>query len=158
MSWIDTVAANIGLAEYLEDRFKWPTLLAFLTQWVVMFAIGNPWWRRVHPAIDRPFCGARRGLRAGVAVLAIAVSPRATLASQSKCRSGVAAVGRRDVSERWWTHWSVSTSPDKGSFDYAADAWGFTYGAAGGIGASATAVERADRLGRQRRRLRDPLP
>ena len=57
MSWIDTVAANIGLAEYLEDRFKWPTLLAFLTQWVVMFAIGNPWWRRVHPAIDRPFCG-----------------------------------------------------------------------------------------------------
>jgi hypothetical protein len=68
------MVACIGLSIYLEDHFKWPTLLAFATTMAVMFAIGIPWWRWGYPAIERVLRRASQGaLRGGVAVLAIAV-------------------------------------------------------------------------------------
>jgi uncharacterized membrane protein YadS len=69
------MAACIGILAYLEDRLKWPTLLALATTFAVMFAIGIPWWRWAHSAIERALRRASNGaLRAGVAVLAIAVT------------------------------------------------------------------------------------
>jgi hypothetical protein len=69
------MTACIGLSIYLEDHFKWPTLLAFATTMAVMFAIGTPWWRWGYPAIERALRRASNGaLRAGVAMLAIAVT------------------------------------------------------------------------------------
>ena len=66
------MAACIGLSAYLEDRLKWPTLLALAAK---MFAIGIPWWRWAHPAIEGALRRASNGgLRAGVAVLMIAVT------------------------------------------------------------------------------------
>jgi hypothetical protein len=67
------MAACIGMSTYLEDRLKWPTLLAYATTLAVMFAISIPWWRWVYPAIERALLRASHGaLRSGV-VLAIAV-------------------------------------------------------------------------------------
>jgi hypothetical protein len=71
--WL-VIASGAGLSAYLEDRFRWPTLLAFATTMVVMFAICIPWWRWAYPAIERALVRAsHRALRAGV-VLAIAVT------------------------------------------------------------------------------------
>jgi hypothetical protein len=68
------IASGAGLSAYLEDRFEWPTLLAFATTMVLMFAICIPWWRWVYPAIECALQRASRGgLRAGVAVVTIAV-------------------------------------------------------------------------------------
>jgi hypothetical protein len=73
--WFAMTIAGIGLSIYLEDHFKWPTLLAIATTLAVTFAIGIPWWRWLYPAIERALLRASHGaLRAGVAVLAIAVT------------------------------------------------------------------------------------
>jgi hypothetical protein len=69
------MAACIGLSAYLEDRLKWPTLLALAATFAVMFALGFPWWRWVYPAIERTLLRASHGaLKAAVAMLAIAVT------------------------------------------------------------------------------------
>jgi hypothetical protein len=68
------MALGIGLLAYLEDRLKWPSLLAYATSLALIFAICIPWWARAYPAIERALLRACHGaLRAGV-VLAIAVS------------------------------------------------------------------------------------
>jgi len=69
------MAASIGLWAYLEDRFKWPTLLSFATSLGVMFAMSIPWWCWLYPGIRQALLRASQGaLRAGVAILAIAVT------------------------------------------------------------------------------------
>jgi hypothetical protein len=69
------VAACIGLSIYLENHWKCPWLLAYATTLAVMAAFGIPWWRWGYPAIERALQQASNGaLRAGVAVLAIAVT------------------------------------------------------------------------------------
>jgi hypothetical protein len=66
------IAACVGLPIYLEDRLKWPTLLAFATTGAAMFAICIPWWRWVYPAIERALRRASHGvLRAGVALVIV---------------------------------------------------------------------------------------
>jgi len=77
--WLAMMAASIGLIMYLENRLKWPSLVAFAAASVVPFAIIAPWYRWAHPAIVRVLMQASHGtLRAGVAVLAIALSILAT--------------------------------------------------------------------------------
>jgi len=76
--WL-AMMAGIGLAVYLEDLFKWPSLLTFAATWIMALAIGIPWWRWAYPAIERALLQASRGaLRAGVAALAIAMTLLAT--------------------------------------------------------------------------------
>lgn len=73
--WFAMTIAGIGFSIYLEDHFRWPRLLAFGTIFAVMLAISFPWWRVVYPAIERALLRASQSaLRAGVAVLAIAVA------------------------------------------------------------------------------------
>jgi hypothetical protein len=73
--WFAMSVAGIGLFISLEDRFKWPGLLACATTLVVTFAIGIPWWRWLYPAIERALLRASHGaLTAGVAVLAIGLT------------------------------------------------------------------------------------
>jgi hypothetical protein len=67
------IASGAGLSAYLEDRFEWPTLLAFATTMVLMFAICIPWWRWVYPAIERALLRASHGALRAVVVLTIAV-------------------------------------------------------------------------------------
>jgi hypothetical protein len=67
------MAACIGLSTYLEDRLKWPTLLAFPTTLAVTFAISTPWWRWIYPAIERALLRASYGALRAVVILAIAV-------------------------------------------------------------------------------------
>jgi hypothetical protein len=68
------IASGAGLSAYLEDRFEWPTLLAFATTMVLMFAICIPWWRWIYPAIEHALLRASHGvLRAGV-VLVVAMT------------------------------------------------------------------------------------
>jgi hypothetical protein len=77
--WFGMLAAAIGVSVYLEDHSQWPHLLALAAGWVVAFAIGTSWYRWAHPAVVRVLLQASHGaLRAGVAVLAIAVSVLAT--------------------------------------------------------------------------------
>jgi hypothetical protein len=69
------LAACIGLSIHLEDSLKWPMWLVLATTWAAMFVIGIPWWRWGYPAIERALRRASNdALRAGVAVLAIAVT------------------------------------------------------------------------------------
>jgi hypothetical protein len=77
--WLAMMAASMGLIMYLENRLKWPSLVASAAAWVVPFAIIAPWYRWAHPAIVRVLMQANHGaMRAGVAVLAIALSILAT--------------------------------------------------------------------------------
>src|SRR5262245_39805811 len=77
--WLAMMAASMGLIMYLENRLKWPSLVASAAACVVPFAIIAPWYRWAHPAIVRVLMQASHGaLRASVAVLAIALSILAT--------------------------------------------------------------------------------
>jgi hypothetical protein len=73
------LAATIGLSVYLEKHFRWPHMLALAGASVLMFAIGIPWSRWVHPAIERTLLRASNSaLKVGVAVLAMVVTVLAT--------------------------------------------------------------------------------
>ena len=77
--WLAMMAASMGLIMYLENRLRWPSLVATAAACVVPFAIIAPWYRLAHPTIVRVLTQASHGaLRAGVAVLAIALSILAT--------------------------------------------------------------------------------
>jgi hypothetical protein len=57
MPWIDTMAANIGLAEYLQDRFKWPNV-ARVRDDIGCDARDRQSMVALGPSGDRPaFCG-----------------------------------------------------------------------------------------------------
>jgi hypothetical protein len=72
--WFAMTTAGIGLSIYLEDHFKWPTLLVFGTTIAVTFAISVLWWRSVYPTIQRALLRASHSaLRAGVVVLTMTV-------------------------------------------------------------------------------------
>jgi hypothetical protein len=72
-------AACIGLSVYLEERFKWPNMIAFAAAIAFMFAIVFPWYRCAYPLIVRALLQASHSaLRTGVAVLAIVVTVLAT--------------------------------------------------------------------------------
>jgi len=72
--WLAMLAAGINLSVCLEDRFRWPTWLAFATTWAVTFAICIPWWRWVYPAIEHALLRASQGTLRARVVLAIAVT------------------------------------------------------------------------------------
>jgi len=68
------IAGCIGLDAYLEDRCKWPTLLALATAFAVMCSIGIRWWKWLHPAIERTLRRASNGALKAGAVLAVALT------------------------------------------------------------------------------------
>jgi hypothetical protein len=68
----EMLAATMGLSVYLEKNFKWPNMLALAAASVLMLAIGIPWCRWAHPAIERTLQRASNSaLKVGVAVLAM---------------------------------------------------------------------------------------
>jgi hypothetical protein len=76
---IAMLAAIMGVSASLESHFKWPNMLALAGASVLMLAIGIPWCRWAHPAIERTLLHASKSaLKVGVAMLATVVTVLAT--------------------------------------------------------------------------------
>jgi len=73
------VAASLGLSVYLEDRAKWPYMLAFAAAMAFTLATVFPFYRWAYPVMKCALLQAsHRALRTGTAVLVIAMLVLAT--------------------------------------------------------------------------------